>query len=68
MKNEQLIIASGNHLILNSKEKNASGWSSQKGFKNCFRNTPINYRQIMPDNRLTFVKMNITRSLKHDHK
>ena len=42
--------------------KNASLWSSAKGLKNCFRNAPINYRQTMPDDRFTSVKMNITRS------
>ena len=40
--------------------KNASSWSSPKGFKNCFLNDPINYRQTMPDDRFTLVKMNIT--------
>ena len=48
--------------------KNASRWSSAKGFKNCFRNAPINYRQTMPDDRFTSVKMNITRSRNHGYK
>ena len=48
--------------------KNASGWSSPKGFKNCFRNAPINYRQTMPDDRFTLVITNITRSRNHDYK
>ena len=48
--------------------KNASLWSSAKGFKNCFRNAPINYRQTMPEDRFTSVKMNITRSRNHGYK
>ena len=47
--------------------KNARSWSSPKGFKNCFWNAPINYRQTMPDDRFTLVKMNITRSWIHDY-
>ena len=66
LKNEQLRIASGDHINLGSK--NASVWSSPKGFKNCFRNAPINYRQTMPDDRCTLVKMSITRSRNHDYK
>ena len=53
---EQRAIASGAELV----SKNASGWSSPKGFKNCFRNAPMNYGQTMPDDRFTLVKMNIT--------
>ena len=48
--------------------RNASGWSSPKAFKNCLRNAPINYRQTMPEDRFTLVKMNITRSRNHDYK
>ena len=40
---------------------NASGWSSPKGFKSCFRNAPINYRQSRSDDRFTLVKMNLTK-------
>ena len=50
------------------ESKNASRWSSPKGFNNCFRNDLINYRQTMSDNRFTLVKMNITRSRNHDYK
>ena len=32
------------------------------------RNAPINYRQPMPDDRFTLVKMNITRSRIYDYK
>ena len=48
--------------------KKASGWSSPKGFKNCFQDAPINYRQTMPDDKFTLVKVNITRSRNHDCK
>ena len=61
---EQRPIASGAELV----SKNASGWSSPKGFKNCFRNAPIDYRQTMQDDRFTLVKMNITTSRNHDYK
>ena len=63
-------IASGDHAFLNSGHgsKNASGWSSPKGFKSCFGNAPINYRQTRSDDRFTLVKMNITGSRNHDYK
>ena len=68
LKNKKLRIASSDHLILNSEVKNASGSSSPKGFKNCFRNAPINYQQTMPVDRFTLVKINIIRSGNHDYK
>ena len=48
--------------------ENASGWSSPKGFKSCFGNALINYRQTRSDDRFTLVKMNITRSRNLDYK
>ena len=48
--------------------KNASDWSSPKGFKSCFQNAAINYRQTRSDDRFTLVKMNITKSRNHDYK
>ena len=42
--------------------------SSSKGFKSCFGNALINYRQTRSDDRFTLVKMNITRSRNVDYK
>ena len=69
LKTEQLRIASGD-VPFNSElgSKNASGWSSSKGVKNCFKNAPLNYRQTWSDDRFILVKMNITRSRNHDYK
>ena len=46
------------HGILNFEVKGFSAFhSSPKGSKNCFRNTPINYRQTMSDDRINLIKM-----------